>query len=60
MKTIKICRSDARRLRGVPAGATVQIEEVAVKFKSIRGKFFQVYYKGTYRGELCLERPDGI
>lgn len=60
MKAIKICRSDARRLVGVPAGATVQIEEVQVKFKSVKGRFFQVYYNGKFMGDLCLDRPDGI
>lgn len=55
MKTIIICREDARRV-GLPAGAKVQIQLCKDK---CCGMAYNVYYKGKYYGLLHLAYPEG-
>ena len=56
MKTITICREDARRL-GLPAGAKVQIQ---LRKDKCCGKAHDVYYKGKHYGLLHLDHPEGV
>lgn len=55
-KTIKICKSDARRLN-LPAGAVVTIEPIK---SGIWTGNHKVYYLGRYFGNAKLDRPNGI
>jgi hypothetical protein len=56
VKTIKICKEDARRL-GLPAGVEVKIQPTKNRTYPYH---HDVYYKGKFQGTLRLERQEGI